>query len=140
MGEYDAHSRQDERAGERIYTRPSNFLAPEYTSQLLSNGRIKARLPDDFDGASGKVDTFLRQVQTYLAMDLGLTETAKVTLALQFCVGERAGLWANRQIKMLLKGDRDAITTLEKFGEEVEKAFGDPEQMQRAQRKLSRKR
>lgn len=73
-------------------------------------------------------------------MDPGLTETAKVTLALQFCVGERAGLWANRQTKMLLKGDRSAITTLEKFGEEVEKVFGDPEQMQRAQRKLEQMR
>lgn len=42
LGEYDAHHRLDEQAGERVYPGPSNFLAPEYTSQLISNGRIKA--------------------------------------------------------------------------------------------------
>lgn len=37
---------------------------------------------------------------------------------------------------MLLKGDREVITMLEKFGEGIEKTFGDPERMHRVQRKL----
>ena len=119
---------------------PVRFGGFEYLdpTHMAANhvGRIKFRLPNDFDGEKKSVTTFLRQLRTYLSSDATLTEEAKIYIALDFCVGDRAGKWADRQSRMILEQHPDCITTLAEFGRKVKKTFGDPEEEARAQREL----
>lgn len=65
-----------------------------------------------------------------------LLEVQKIHIALEYFTKERAERWANRQARMLLRGDPGALTTLAAFGEEVKKVFGDPEQKKNAQHEI----
>ena len=119
---------------------PIQFRGFEYLdpTHMAANhvGRIKFRLPNDFEGKKESVTTFLRQLCTYLSSDATLTEEAKIYIALDFCIGDRARKWADRQSRMILEQHPDCIMIIAEFGRRVKKTFGDPKEEAWAQREL----
>ena len=69
--------------------RPGRF---EYLSEENAGGRhvgrLKAKLPDNFEGKPELVKMFLRQLRTYFSYDATLDEESKIHMALDFCTGD----------------------------------------------------
>lgn len=96
--------------------------------------QLKVAVPDTFNGNSAKAQEFLNSVNLYFFGRRGLTDEQKVTFALSYMKGGTAGPWANRMLKLYVKGSNP---TWDNFLSEFRAAFMDIDPKGTAQHKLS---
>ena len=124
------------------HPKPSRRTHRPSSTSLL---KIKAALPEIFDGSTSKLESWIRQMDNYFILQSALftTEDSKILTAFQHCRDGSAGSWAdyhNEQYNLARTG-RDHIenavwTTWEEMKDAMMERFGDRYIQQTAREKI----
>lgn len=109
--------------------------------------KIKAVLPEVFDGATSKLEDWFRQMDLYflLQSQVFVNEEAKLLTAFQFCRGGTAGEWAKYHSQEYLKYRNghpyiwtDVVYTWDDLKNKMKDRFGDRYEKETARAKLAK--
>ena len=109
--------------------------------------KIKAALPDLFDGTTSKLEDWFRQMDTYFLLQLSVftSEEAKILMAFQMCRGGTATEWAKYHTEQYLNSiqgrayiPKAVVATWDELKDIMKERFGDHYEKETAQAKIVR--
>jgi len=114
-----------------------NIPSPMPVNSTHSTRKIKAAVPDKFNGDRAAMEGFVRAVKLSIAVqpDSFPDERTKILYALSFMTAGTAQTWATNKTEAVIDGS-SSIETFEEFIKQVEEAFGDPDLARTACTKL----
>ena len=126
---------------------PGGPYNPGHQVQPQIGIKIKAALPDMFDGSTSKLEDWFRQMETYfiLQSSVFVNDEAKILTAFQFCRGGTAGEWAKYHTEQYLlyrQGQpcnwRDVVIQWDDLKSKMKERFGDQYEKETARAKVYR--
>ena len=112
---------------------PALSSFPPLSSHVVN---LKVATPDPFTGDDlAKSEEFINSLHLYFFGKQGLTDEQKVTFALSYMKGGRAGRWSKNKIKEYSKLKK--APSFDEFLDEFREMFSDPDPMETARHKLS---
>ena len=108
---------------------------PSHSPPSSHVAKLKVATPDAFTGDLAKSEEFINSLHLYFYGKQGVTDEEKITFALSYMKGGRAGKWSKNKIQEYSKAERGP--SWDEFLADFREMFSDPDPSETARYKLT---